>query len=151
MRTVGNVVSLIFLLLVVNITTLAGGAMAVGLGWVLSKVFPITVFQGSAIIAAVGLILAIYLSVGQVQESLSDIRNCLAPSRWDWLEDEDEDDEDEEYDDGEWDEEMDENGDAFDRGRGVPFANPVEARRNDPCPCGSGRKYKNCCGRGETN
>jgi uncharacterized protein len=21
-------------------------------------------------------------------------------------------------------------------------------RRNDPCPCGSGRKYKNCCGRG---
>ncbi|HRF35846.1 MAG TPA: SEC-C metal-binding domain-containing protein, partial [Clostridia bacterium] len=18
--------------------------------------------------------------------------------------------------------------------------------RNDPCPCGSGRKYKNCCG-----
>lgn len=21
--------------------------------------------------------------------------------------------------------------------------------RNDPCPCGSGKKYKNCCGRGE--
>ena len=20
--------------------------------------------------------------------------------------------------------------------------------RNDPCPCGSGRKYKKCCGRG---
>ena len=20
--------------------------------------------------------------------------------------------------------------------------------RNDPCPCGSGKKYKNCCGRG---
>ncbi|MFC2606634.1 MAG: SEC-C metal-binding domain-containing protein, partial [Selenomonas sp.] len=19
--------------------------------------------------------------------------------------------------------------------------------RNDPCPCGSGEKYKNCCGR----
>ncbi|MCD6365552.1 MAG: SEC-C domain-containing protein [Planctomycetes bacterium] len=19
-------------------------------------------------------------------------------------------------------------------------------RRNDPCPCGSGKKYKNCCG-----
>ena len=19
--------------------------------------------------------------------------------------------------------------------------------RNDPCPCGSGRKYKNCCGK----
>ena len=21
--------------------------------------------------------------------------------------------------------------------------------RNDPCPCGSGKKYKNCCGRGK--
>ncbi len=21
--------------------------------------------------------------------------------------------------------------------------------RNDPCPCGSGKKYKHCCGRGE--
>ncbi|MCI9365851.1 MAG: hypothetical protein HFJ54_04585 [Clostridia bacterium] len=21
--------------------------------------------------------------------------------------------------------------------------------RNDPCPCGSGKKYKNCCGREE--
>jgi preprotein translocase subunit SecA len=21
------------------------------------------------------------------------------------------------------------------------------ARRNDPCPCGSGRKFKKCCGR----
>ena len=24
-------------------------------------------------------------------------------------------------------------------------ANMATARRNDPCPCGSGRKYKNCC------
>ena len=21
--------------------------------------------------------------------------------------------------------------------------------RNDPCPCGSGKKYKNCCGRNQ--
>jgi len=21
--------------------------------------------------------------------------------------------------------------------------------RNDPCPCGSGKKYKNCCGKGK--
>ena len=23
---------------------------------------------------------------------------------------------------------------------------PAEVGRNDPCPCGSGRKYKRCCG-----
>lgn len=24
---------------------------------------------------------------------------------------------------------------------------PVKAGRNDPCPCGSGKKFKQCCGR----
>jgi len=32
----------------------------------------------------------------------------------------------------------------------VPKAEPIEAqakpKRNAPCPCGSGKKYKNCCG-----
>ncbi len=27
------------------------------------------------------------------------------------------------------------------------FAKPVSAGRNEPCPCGSGKKYKKCCGR----
>ncbi|MGD0234395.1 MAG: anaerobic sulfatase maturase [Syntrophorhabdales bacterium] len=31
------------------------------------------------------------------------------------------------------------------RDRGVPVN--VKAGRNDPCPCGSGRKYKKCCGK----
>ncbi|MDD6794026.1 MAG: preprotein translocase subunit SecA [Clostridiaceae bacterium] len=28
-----------------------------------------------------------------------------------------------------------------------PIRKKVEVGRNDPCPCGSGKKYKNCCGR----
>lgn len=28
-----------------------------------------------------------------------------------------------------------------------PVRKKVEVGRNDPCPCGSGKKYKNCCGR----
>ncbi len=27
-------------------------------------------------------------------------------------------------------------------------ASPREVKRNDPCPCGSGRKFKACCGKG---
>jgi uncharacterized protein len=27
-----------------------------------------------------------------------------------------------------------------------PFASFGKTGRNDPCPCGSGRKYKRCCG-----
>jgi SEC-C motif-containing protein len=28
----------------------------------------------------------------------------------------------------------------------VRNASPVKAGRNDPCPCGSGNKFKKCCG-----
>jgi hypothetical protein len=35
---------------------------------------------------------------------------------------------------------------------GVNKAEPIQAApktgRNDPCPCGSGRKFKKCCGAG---
>ena len=31
-------------------------------------------------------------------------------------------------------------------GRGTPIVNPgAPLGRNDPCPCGSGKKYKKCC------
>ncbi|MGN9160709.1 preprotein translocase subunit SecA [Clostridium sulfidigenes] len=30
-----------------------------------------------------------------------------------------------------------------------PVKKQTKPNRNDPCPCGSGYKYKNCCGRGE--
>lgn len=29
----------------------------------------------------------------------------------------------------------------------LPFRAPKLPGRNDPCPCGSGRKFKACCGR----
>jgi len=30
--------------------------------------------------------------------------------------------------------------------RPTPLRNPVKVGRNGPCPCGSWRKYKKCCG-----
>lgn len=30
----------------------------------------------------------------------------------------------------------------------MPFIAEKKPGRNDPCPCGSGKKYKNCCGKG---
>jgi uncharacterized protein YecA (UPF0149 family) len=29
-----------------------------------------------------------------------------------------------------------------------PFIREPKIGRNDPCPCGSGKKYKKCCGKG---
>ena len=30
-----------------------------------------------------------------------------------------------------------------------PLKAQAEPGRNDPCPCGSGKKYKKCCGKGK--
>ncbi len=35
---------------------------------------------------------------------------------------------------------------AVDPSQGNPWANDPDIRRNDPCPCGSGQKYKHCHG-----
>jgi len=48
-------------------------------------------------------------------------------------------------DDGEWITER--VMDALLKGR-APDPEPRPVGRNDPCPCGSGKKYKRCCGRG---
>jgi aryl carrier-like protein len=67
-------------------------------------------------------------------------------------------DEDEDWYEGdEWDEDDEE--DEWDDGRRrlsalngnsfaptEPYRAPDKAGRNDPCPCGSGKKYKKCCG-----
>ncbi len=46
--------------------------------------------------------------------------------------------------------------DLFEDGRFVPFPSSFEGAtaatkvgRNDPCPCGSGKKYKKCCGKNQ--
>jgi preprotein translocase subunit SecA len=31
--------------------------------------------------------------------------------------------------------------------RRAPEPSPLKVGRNDPCPCGSGKKFKNCCGK----
>ena len=38
-------------------------------------------------------------------------------------------------------------GDFGDDGPVEPYRAPVKVGRNEPCPCGSGKKYKKCCGR----
>ncbi len=39
------------------------------------------------------------------------------------------------------------NNPAGDDGVNQPFVKKDDVGRNDPCPCGSGKKYKNCCGK----
>jgi preprotein translocase subunit SecA len=34
-------------------------------------------------------------------------------------------------------------------GKPAPIKQALKVGRNDPCPCGSGKKYKKCCGKNE--
>ena len=40
--------------------------------------------------------------------------------------------------------------DDSDQSKHTPIRKKKKPGRNDPCPCGSGKKYKNCCGRYES-
>jgi len=63
---------------------------------------------------------------------------------------EDSDGEDDEYWDEEFDDEFDEDFEDDEEPFGkvsnvIPFNREFLVGRNDPCPCGSGKKYKHCC------
>jgi uncharacterized protein YchJ len=36
------------------------------------------------------------------------------------------------------------------RAAGETYVAPAKVGRNDPCPCGSGKKFKKCCGASES-
>jgi hypothetical protein len=48
---------------------------------------------------------------------------------------------------GWWDREWQNDPDEPDRPSTQPYRAPAKVGRNEPCPCGSGKKYKKCCGK----
>lgn len=111
---------------------------AFGLGKALSLVLPFSVFEAS-LLSMLALWPALW-ALGRIVTSgqNDDIRHA-------WADEQDDDDEVEES----FDEELDE-------GAGVawaaplrPVISPPQIGRNSLCPCGSGRRYKRCCGKEE--
>lgn len=49
---------------------------------------------------------------------------------------------------GSWEDKLYFNDQGFDYERQEPIVKPPKIYPNDPCPCGSGKKYKKCCGKG---
>ena len=97
---------------------------AIGVGWILTKMFSFTLFQASIIsLFSAGMVILFFGVTGimlRIESLTSTVRSHL--------------DNEEEYDDD--DEDWSE----------VEEIKP-EVSRNAPCPCNSGRKYKNCCGK----
>lgn len=75
--------------------------------------------------------------------------------KWRWFEERSEEDDsddddsfdnfDDDFDDYDGDDDRFDDDDYSEEDDGPIMPPPKRAGRNDPCPCGSGRKYKNCC------
>ena len=117
---------LLFLLLFIAllIVTFIGGAGVLLIGRILAQLFLVSAFEASLI--ALGVAVTAVFAFYQITRT----QHVLEPVH-DWEEDEDWDD----YDDEEDFE--DEEDDVI-----IP-----PHSRNDPCPCGSGKKYKYCHGK----
>ncbi|MEW5720872.1 MAG: SEC-C metal-binding domain-containing protein [Chloroflexota bacterium] len=115
----------LFLLLFIAllIVTFIGSAGILLSGRILAQLFQVGVFEASLIALGVA-VTAVF-----VFYRTSRSQHILEPADEDWDEEEDWDDEEEDFED--------EEDDAI-----IP-----PRSRNDPCPCGSGKKYKYCHGK----
>lgn len=127
------IIILLILISVVFLIAISTGAF-IGTGYVLSLILPLNLFQASLLCIGATFVFAFIISAIVIGNAL-----LKADADGDEYEDIDlEDDGDLE----EVDEELD---DALNK----KFANSKlnKISRNAPCPCGSGKKYKNCCGK----
>jgi hypothetical protein len=136
-------------LLVLVMTPLTSLCLA-GLAWGLNHLSPLDFWQATLLVTAVGLGV-FYLFTQQVGDVVSLSRREEEESE----EEEDWDDEEDEYgdwDEGDWDEDEDDDTSLSPRPSGHRPQDRPEAEipvvgRNEPCPCGSGKKYRYCHGR----
>jgi type VI protein secretion system component VasK len=110
---------------------------AFGLGKALSLVLPFSVFEASLLS-----MLALWPALWALWRIVTSDQNDDIGQAWADEQDDDDEVEEESFDD------------EHDEGEGAAWAAPLRSvisppriGRNSFCPCGSGRKYKRCCGK----
>lgn len=117
------VCQLIVLLLLPTLALAALGIAAfIGIGALLARWLPLSLFQASALAiaatATMALVTQAFMTIMHLQMDHADPEEHFA---WEPI---DEDDDE-----------------------AAPLASLTKVARNTPCPCGSGKKVKNCCGK----
>jgi hypothetical protein len=136
------VVALILFVLLL-VATLIGGMGVVLVARVLAQFSGLSVFEASLIALGVAFALGYFL-----MQALRP-QHILEPVESDSSE-EDFDEDEEDFEDEEEEEEEPPRPtfvSKYPLGRRTPYHVEPPPNRNDPCPCGSGRKYKNCHGK----
>ena len=123
---------ILLLLITISVVIFIGG------GYLVSLVIPLTLFQASML--CIG---ATFVSVFIITMILAGIAFAEYRERgydygkYDYDEDDEEDD----------DEDVEEEETDNTTKRKIIAMKTVKTGRNEPCPCGSGKKYKRCCGK----
>ena len=127
---------LVFLACIVLLIAISTAAF-VAAGYLLSLILPVTVFQSSVLCIGATFVFAFIISAVTIVKQISDRQEYTYEDDEEYEDDEDEDE----------DEEKEKN--TFDNvsHRSFTVVNKKKVGRNEPCPCGSGKKYKHCCGK----
>lgn len=100
-----------------------GVAAFIGVGALLARWLPLSLFQASALAIGATMATALVILVVMVIMLLQTVHSG-------------------QDDDFDWEFEEDEGNDTL-----LSTPNIPKIGRNEPCPCGSGKKFKNCCGK----
>jgi len=144
MGTIGRVMPflllIVLLLLALLLAILTSTCIFLAVGYVLSRMFPLSLLEGALL--AVGASFVFVFSISVIAMSVQISRHAEPLLRED-AEGEFDDDLEDECDEDDNDEDDAEN--LY--GEHDIASSTVKIGRNSPCPCGSGRKYKLCCGK----
>ncbi len=123
---------LIFLIVVV-VLIVAATAVFIGAGYLLSLILPLTLFQSSILCIGATFVVAFIIS------AITIILYYVLPfDATNYTNDKENDKDDNDY------ENIEEESDNFSKRR-FTVVDTKKVGRNEPCPCGSGKKYKYCC------
>ena len=128
---------LVFLACIVLLIAISTAAF-VAAGYLLSLILPVTVFQSSVLCIGATFVFAFIISAVTIGKQIFDRREY---DKIQYTYEDDDDDDDDEY--------VEKEEKVFDNvsHRSFTVVNKRKVGRNEPCPCGSGKKYKHCCGK----
>lgn len=127
-----KILTLLLVIILFSLFCIVPTGMFIGIGYIFFLIFPLTLFQASflcSIAAFVFTFITVCLILG------IGVRNSH------WLSDSSDEDDDEEM------EEEAEDDDDEEELSETDLKNIFKVGRNTPCPCGSGKKFKFCCGK----
>ncbi len=104
-------------------------------GYVLTQFVDLTMFEATIVCIGASFVAGFLVALFKISEFFTKIPKKLSD---DYLDEDDDDD----YDD----EEENEEETVRKRRNRFKVVRSDKVGRNAPCPCGSGKKYKNCCG-----